>query len=65
MEKIIQETYPGKTEMMKFTNKDVKQLLCAFVPYAQETEENVSMISRKMEDTKINQMELLEIFLLS
>lgn len=40
-EKIIKETYPGKTEMMPFANKDVKQLLYAYVPYAQETKENV------------------------
>lgn len=36
LEKIIKETYPGKTKLVKFANKDVKQLLYAYVPSAQE-----------------------------
>ena len=40
-EKIIKETHPGKVEMMQFADKAVKQLLYAYVPYAQETKENV------------------------
>lgn len=44
--------------MMKFANKDVKLLLYAYVPYAQETEENMSMTRKEMEDCKMNQMEL-------
>lgn len=58
------ETYPGKTEMMELVNKDDQQLLCAYVPYAQETEENISMIRREMEYTKMDQQALLGIFLL-
>lgn len=52
--------------MMKFANKDVKQLLYAYVPSAQETEENMSMIKKKWKiQNEINQMELLGLFLLS
>lgn len=51
---------------MKFANKDVKQLLYAYVPSAQETEENMSMIKKKWKmQNEINQMELLGLFLLS
>lgn len=38
--------------MMKFANKDVKQLLYAYVPSAQETEENMNMVKKEMEDTE-------------
>lgn len=51
--------------MMKFVNKDVRQLLYAYVPSAQEMEKNMSTIKTEIEDTEINQMELLGIFLLS
>lgn len=50
---------------MKFVNKDVRQLLYAYVPSAQEMEKNMSTIKTEIEDTEINQMELLGIFLLS
>lgn len=52
--------------MMKFANKDVKQLLYAYMPSAQETEENMSTIKKKWKiQNEINQMELLGICLLS
>lgn len=51
--------------MMKFVNKDVRQLLYAYVPSAQEMEKNMSTIKTEIQDTEINQMELLGIFLLS
>lgn len=41
---------------MKFANKDVKQVLYAYVLYAQEIEENMSMIRREMEYIKMDQM---------
>lgn len=44
--------------------RDVKQLLHVYAPYAQETEGNISTIRREMADTKINQVELLRLFLL-
>lgn len=50
---------------MKFVNKDVRQLLYAYVPSAQEMEKNMSTIKTEIQDTEINQMELLGIFLLS
>lgn len=41
---------------MKFANKDVKQVLYAYVLYAQEIEENMSMIRREVEYIKMDQM---------
>lgn len=61
METIINGNIPRKNRDDEI-HKDAEQLLYAYVPYVQETEENANIIRREMEYTKMDQVALLGIF---